>query len=264
MRLAQPSPRERSKRMQNIKNEQATAREVDVLRLLRMLWKKIWIIVAVMVIFGIISWMYTSLMVEPTYRTSFSAYINNREITDETTQNSTTTSDLNASRGLMYVYEDIVSSRTVLQKAASQCGFRVRSSMVSVVTAETAPILTVYVTTNDPVQSQQLAEAIADVAPVQVAEVVKGSTMTLIDPPYTPSTPYSPNVLRNVIYSMILGLLASVIALVVIDVVYDNVVEGDDLENRYHIPVVGRIPDYQIAQRNDNRYGQPKERGVRR
>ena len=250
--------------MQNVKNEQATAREVDVLRLLRMLGKKIWVIVSVMVIFGIVSWLYTSLMVEPTYRTSFSAYINNRVITDETAQTSTTTSDLNASRGLMYVYEDIVSSRTVLQKAATKCGFKINSRMVSVVTAESAPILTVYVTTNNPVHSQQLAEAIADVAPTQVAEVVKGSTMTLIDPPYTPSNPYAPNVLRNVVYSMILGLLASVVALVIIDVVYDNVLEGDDLENRYHIPVVGRIPDYQIAQRNDSRYGQPKERGVRR
>ena len=250
--------------MQNIKNEQATAREVDVLRLLRMLLKKVWIIVAVMVIFGILSWLYTSVMIQPTYRTRFSAYINNRAISDETSQNSTTTSDLNASRGLMYVYEDIVSSRTVLQKAATQCGFKISSSMVSVVTAESAPILTVYVTTNDPVHSQQLAEAIADVAPDQVAEVVKGSTMTLIDPPYTPTVPYSPNVLRNVIYSMILGLLATVVALVVIDVVYDHVLEGDDLENRYHIPVVGRIPDYQMAQRNDSRYGHPKERGVRR
>ena len=250
--------------MQNIKNEQASAREVDVLRLLRMLLKKIWIIVAVMVIFGIVSWTYTSLMVQPTYRTRFSAYINNREITDETIQNSTTTSDLNASRGLMYVYENIVASRTVLQKAATKCGFKISASMVSVVTAESAPILTVYVTTNDPVHSQQLAEAIADVAPDQVAEVVKGSTMTLIDPPYTPTFPYSPNVSRNVVYSMILGLLASVVTLVIIDVLYDHVLEGDDLENRYHIPVVGRIPDYHMAQRNDSRYGQPKERGVRR
>ena len=264
MRLSAAESRERRKRMQNIKNEQATAREIDVLRLLRMLWKKVWIIVGVMGIFAILSWAYSSLMIQPMYRTSFSAYINNREITDETTNNSTTTSDLNASRGLMYVYEDIVASRTVLQKAAAKCGFRISSSMVSVVTAESAPILTVYVTTNDPVHSQQLAEAIADVAPDQVAEVVKGSTMTLIDPPFTPSRPYSPNIMRNVIYSMILGLLTAVVALVIIDVVYDNVLEGDDLENRYHIPVVGRIPDYQIAQRNDSRYGQPKERGVRR
>ncbi|MBR5569893.1 MAG: hypothetical protein IKW10_03270 [Oscillospiraceae bacterium] len=250
--------------MQNTKNEQATAREVDVLRLLRMLWKKVWIIVGVMGIFGILAWGYSSFIIQPTYRTSFSAYINNRAITEETTNNSTTTSDLNASRGLMYVYEDIVSSRTVLQKAAAQCGFKVNAGMVSVVTAETAPILTVYVTTYNPVNSQQLAEAIADVAPVQVAEVVKGSTMTLIDPPFTPSSPYSPNIMRNVAYSLILGLLASVIGLVIVDVVYDNVLEGDDLENRYHIPVVGRIPDYQLAQRNDSRYGQTKERGVRR
>lgn len=248
--------------MQNVKNEQTAAREVDVVRLLRMLWKRVWVIVGVMALFGVLAWIYSSFMVQPTYRTSFSAYINNKELTDESI--GTTTSDLNASRGLMYVYEDIVESRTVLQKAAAQCGFEVQSGMISASTAESAPILTVYVTTDDPVTSQKLAEAIAAVAPAQVSEVVQGSTMTLIDPPYTPSAPYSPNIFRNVVYSLILGLVASVIALVIIDVVYDNVLEGDDLEARYHIPVVGRIPDFQLAQRNDARYGQVKERGIRR
>lgn len=248
--------------MQNVKHEQTAAREVDVVRLLRMLWKRVWVIVGVMALFGVLAWIYSSFMVQPTYRTSFSAYINNKELTDESV--GTTTSDLNASRGLMYVYEDIVESRTVLQNAAAQCGFEVRSGMISASTAESAPILTVYVTTDDPVTSQKLAEAIAAVAPAQVSEVVQGSTMILIDPPYTPSAPYTPNIFRNVVYSLILGMLLSVIALVIIDVVYDNVQEGDDLEGRYRIPVVGRIPDYQLAQRNDNRYGQVKERGTRR
>lgn len=249
--------------MQNAKNEQSAAREVDVARLLRMLWKRAWVIVGVMVIFGMFSWVYSSFVIEPTYRTSFSAYINNKEMTEESV-GGTTTSDLSASRGLMYVYEDVVESRTVLSKAAAQCGFQVSSGMVAASTSESAPILTVYVTTKDPVQSQQLAEAIAAVAPDQVAEVVKGSTMTLIDPPYTPSAPYSPNIFRNVLYSLILGLVASVTALVVIDVVCDHVLENDDLESRYNIPVVGRIPDFHLAQRNDARYGQVKERGNRR
>ena len=249
--------------MQTMKNEQATAREVDVLRLLRMLWKRVWVIIGCMAIFGICAWVYSSYMIEPTYRTSFSAYINNKEVNQENTAG-TTTSDLNASRGLMFVYEDIVESRTVLRQAAAECGFTVRSGMVSAVTSESAPILTVYVTTNDPQTSQALAEAIAKVAPGQVAQVVQGSTMTLIDPPYTPSEPHSPNISRNVIYSLILGLMASVIALVILDVVCDHVMEGDDLEGRYHIPTVGRIPDFQMAQRNDSRYSQPKERGIRR
>lgn len=249
--------------MQMTRNDQSAAREVDVVRLLRMLWKRVWVIIGVMIVFAVAAWLYSSFMVKPTYRTSFSAYINNKELAQENFTG-TTTSDLNASRGLMFVYEDIVESRTVLRKAAAECGFDVKMGMVAAVTAESAPILTVYVITDDPQTSHALAEAIAKVAPDQVAQVVQGSTMTLIDPPYTPSAPYSPNVTRNVFYSLLLGLVASVIALVIIDVVYDHVMEGDDLENRYHIPIVGRIPDYQLAQRNDSRYGTTKERGVRR
>ena len=67
--------------------------------------------------------------------------------------------------------------------------------------------------------------------------------MTLIDAPYTPTSPYSPNILRNTIYGFMIGMLLAIIVLIVIDLIYDHVLEGDDLEGRYHIPVVGRIPD---------------------
>ena len=251
--------------MENNKTEQSSAREVDVVRLLRMLWKRVWVIILAMAIFGSFAWVYSSFMVDPTYRTSFSAYINNKEISEENLPSTgTTTSDLNASRGLMYVYQEIVESRAVLQEASRRSGVALSTVSVSARGSDSAPILRVYVVSKNPADSRKLADAIAEVAPVQVAAVVKGSTMTLIDEPYTPASPYSPNVFRSVLYGVLLGMVASVIALVILDVVYDHVLENDDLESRYHIPVVGRIPDFQLAQRNDARYGQTKERGLRR
>lgn len=251
--------------MENNKTEQSSAREVDVVRLLRMLWKRVWVIILAMAVFGSFAWIYSSFVVDPTYRTSFSAYINNREVSaEENPDYSTTTSDLNASRGLMYVYQEIVESRAVLQEASRISGISLRTVTVSARGSDSAPILRVSVISKNPEDSRKLADAIAEVAPGQVAAVVKGSTMTLIDEPYTPSAPYSPNVPRSVLYGILLGMVASVIALVIIDVVYDHVLENDDLESRYHIPVVGRIPDFQLAQRNDIRYGQGKERGIRR
>ena len=251
--------------MEMNKTEQSSAREVDVVRLLRMLWKRVWVIILAMAIFGSCAWAYSSFMVDPTYRTSFSAYINNKEISAEDIPNySTTTSDLNASRGLMYVYQEIVESRAVLQQASQLSGISLGTVSVSAHVSESAPILRVYVVSKNPADSRAMADAIAQVAPAQVAEVVKGSTMTLIDTPLTPRAPFAPNIFRSVLYGILLGMLASVIALVIIDVVYDHVLENDDMESRYHIPVVGRIPDFHLALRNDVRYGQTKERGLRR
>lgn len=250
--------------MSENKIEQGQTREIDIMRLVRMLWKRVWVIVAVAVLGGMLSWGYSSLFVEPTYRTKFTAYIANRELSVENTN--TSTSDLNASRGLMYVYQEIVVSRAVLIQAAMECdlydqGYSLLSNMVKAYVSDVAPILTVYVETTNPQMSKQLADAVAQVAPEQVAQVVAGSTMTLIDAPYTPTSPYSPNILRNTIYGFMIGMLLAIIVLIVIDLIYDHVLEGDDLEGRYYIPVVGRIPDITLAQKNDFKYGQNKERG---
>ena len=240
---------------------------MDIQRLLRLLWKRIWVIIAATVAAAIISAIISVFFITPTYRTSFSAYINNKELTSESV--STSSSDLSASRGLMYVYKEIVVSRAVLIQAATECGLydmghTLVSSMVKAYVSENAPILRVYVETEDPELSQRLAEAIANVAPQHVAKVVAGSTMTLIDAPFTPKTPYSPNVGSNTVYGAMIGMVLSIIALIAVDMIYDKVLEEDDFESRYHLPVVGRIPDLQLAQKNDSRYGSPKGRGLRR
>lgn len=253
--------------MQDSKLEAGNAREVDVMRLLRMLWRRAWIIVAAAVLAGVIAYVVSAFMIQPTYRTQFTAYINNKELTEDNF--TTSSSDLNASRGLMYVYQEIVVSRTVLIQAAMGCdlydqGYSLVSGMVKAEVAENAPILTVYVETEDPELSKRLADAVAEIAPQQVARVVAGSTMTLIDAPYTPTGTYSPDVGAYTLYGAILGLALAVLGLVVLDLIYDHVLEGDDLEGRYHIPVIGRIPDVQMAQKNDYKYGQTKERGADR
>lgn len=253
--------------MQDIKPVETQIREVDILRIVRMLWKRIWIVAIAALLFGMIAYFVSSVMIEPTYRTKFTAYINNKQITEETVN--TSTSDLSASKGLMYVYQEIVVSRTVLIQAAIQCelydqGYTLVSNMVKAYVSEDAPILTVYVETKDPELSKRLADAVAQIAPQQVAQVVAGSTMTLIDEPYTPAGPSSPNISRNTIYGAIIGMVLSVVALVIWDLIYDHVLDGDDLEGRYHIPVVGRIPDLLLAQKNDVKYGQNRERSGKR
>ena len=253
--------------MHDIKIEQNAVREVDIQRLLRLLWKRLWVIVLVTVIAGIFSAMFSVVFIDATYRTSFKAYIGNKQITEDTV--STSTSDLSASKGLMHVYREIVMSRTVLTEAAKRSGlqekgYSLAASSVKVYVSDDAPVLTVYVETENPQASQALAEAIAEVAPEQVAQVVAGSTMKLIDKPVTPGAPYSPNISKNTIYGAMIGAVLSVVLLIAVDMIYDKVLEEDDFEGRYQLPVVGRIPDLQLAQKNDTRYGNGKERGSKR
>jgi len=249
--------------MQDNNRSLTEERTVDLRRVLRVLLKRAWIIVAVAVLAGVFTFIYSSTMITPTYRSSFSAYVNNRV---SVTEDKTTSSDLNASMGLMYVYEEIVLSRAVLLDAASRCdsrNFGNVTELVSCYVSEKAPIIYVYVETEDPALSKQLAENIALVAPEHVSEKVEGSSMSIIDAPRMPVRPYSPNVWRNTVYALVLGILLTAALVVILDLVYDIVQDSKELEDRYGLPVVGAIPDMLNADKSSDAYGYGKGGKVR-
>ena len=233
---------------------------VDLMRLVRAVWKKVWLVVLAVGVFGVAAYLYSSLLITPTYRSSFTAYVNNRQNTENI--NSTNTSDLNASIGLTYVYKQIISSRSVLMDAAESCGIQMPYSSlagkVSTSISDKAAIITVYVEDTDPERAALLATAIAEVAPDHVARVVEGSSMRIIDAPVQPTRKYAPSNSRNAIVGAIIGMLLALVGIVVMELIDDKVRSGEDLESRYQIPVIGTIPDMLQAEKSRDKYGYRK------
>lgn len=233
---------------------------IDLWRLLQALWKRIWIIIFTAVIFGTTCFIYSAFFVTPTYRASFTAYVNNRINVDGA--GSTSTSDLNASIGLTYLYEEIITSRSVLTDAADNCGLQCSypelSRMVKTSISESAAIITVFVEDTNPERAAQLATAIAEVAPQHVARVVDGSSMRIVDAPVKPTSKFAPNNARNAMIGAIAGIVLAISVIVIVEIVNDTVKDGEELEKRYQIVVVGDIPDMQLAEKTRGNYGYRK------
>ena len=247
--------------MQQWKNKTEKEHDIDLTRVGQVLLKRAWIIVAATLLLCLLCYAYSSLFITPKYTANFTAYVNNR-ITESV---QTSSGDMSASMGLVYVYQDIITSRSVLSPAAEACNvsFTKVANGVSVTVSETAPVLTVVVTTDDPMTSLAIAQQIAELAPGKVAEVVEGSSMRIIDTPVTYRRPSSPNVTRYALVGAVAGLLLSSLAVVVSDLVYDDVQNGTDIERRYNLPVIGHIPDMVQAEKTGDRYGYRKA-GVER
>lgn len=245
--------------MTKIENE----KEIDIAHLGRIFLKRIWLILAVAVVFSAAFFIYSKVFIKPTYRSYFTAYVNNK-IAD--TGVNTSTSDLTASMGLVYVYEDIMTSRSVLTQAAKECGtsFGQISRCVTASVSETAPVVTIMVETTNRKLSYKLAQKIAEIAPIKVAEVVDGSSMRIIDEPLPPGGKASPNSRRSATTGFLLGFILSTLLLVFMDLVYDTVQSGEDMERRYGVPVIGHIPDAIQAEKSDERYGYKQTGGDRR
>lgn len=236
-------------------NEQEIT-EIDLMQLLRAVLKYVWVIVAVAILFGATAYIYSSMFVIPTYRTSFTAYVNSRVTKDD--GSNITSSELNASIGLTYLYEEIIRSRSVLTDAAKNCEVDISygqlSQMVSTAVSESAALITVYVEDTDPIRATALAEAIADAAPEHVARVVDGSSMRIVDAPVKPNNKYAPNNVRNAALGAIAGLLLSILVVVILELTNDLARDAEDLEKRYQLAVIGIIPDIVAAEKNRGAY----------
>lgn len=232
------------------KSAASTDRSIDVMRILRVLLKRIWIILLIAVWCAVAVFGYTKLFVKPVYRSSFTAYVNNRMTTNEG-QNNMTSSDISASRGLTYLYQEIILSRSVLMDAAADCNMQTAygtlQKNVSTSVATNAAIITVYVSASTPEEAQKLATAIASVAPDHVARVVDGSSMRIVDYPVKPTAPYAPNAQRNAVVGFVAALLVGCMVVIVFDLIVDKVDSATEMEDRYGIAVIGVIPDMQQA-----------------
>lgn len=246
--------------MQQTNTRIDAGKEIDLGHIGSILLKRLWLIVVVAIVCSIGFRLHTKLFIKPTYQSYFTAYVNNK-ITD--TGVNTSTGDLTASMGLVYVYEDIMTSRSVLKQAAEECGttYNKIAGCVSASVSETAPVVRVMVTTTDRKLSLKLAQKIAEIAPIKVAEVVDGSSMRIIDEPVAPGGQASPNVARRTFSGFLIGAILATIVFVLYDLIYDTVQGGEDIERRYNIPVIGRIPDIFQAERAGEHYGYKMTRG---
>lgn len=235
-------------------------REIDLWRFVEVFLKRVWLIVLAAILFGAGGFTYTKVAVTPMYKSQFKAYITNKVedvlLADEENDIETNTGDLNASIGLMYLYNEIICSRSVLIPAAEEVGrglenygYGTLKNMVTTVMPEKASMIEVSVSANDPETAKYFAEAIAKHAIRRGQAIEKRSTMTLVDPPQVPSAPYAPNTFSNVALAAVVGGVLSYVLFVIVDLVNDRVMDSDDLENRYEVVVVGRIPDMATTSR---------------
>lgn len=223
-------------------------KEIDLWRFVEVLLKRFWVIVLAAVVFAVGGFLYTKLCIKPMYRTHFKAYIKNRVTTVVTDQNdSTNTGDLNASIGMMYLYNEVICSRSVLVSAAQDVGlnygYSTLAGMVTTELPEKASLINVYVSADDPETAVNLAMAIAEYAKERGRELEPRSSMEIVDDPVAPSSPYAPQPTRNAVIAALIGGVLVYALFVVIDLINDRVKSGEDLENRYDVVVVGRIPD---------------------
>ncbi len=218
--------------------------EFDLRELAKILSKRVLIIVLCAVIVGASVLVYTVNFVKPLYKSDVTIYVNNNSSVEG---NYISSADLAVALRLVTTYVNIIQSNTVLEKVIAETGLllttdQVRNMISAEVVGETE-MFRVTVTTPNPQMSADLANAIAQVAPGEISEIIEGSSAKIIDYARVPKGRSSPNYVTNTIIGTLIGAVLAIAVIVLQNALDVRVGSEDDLQKICEIPVLGVIPN---------------------
>lgn len=218
--------------------------------------KNAWIIVTCMLLCGSIAYVITRAMT-PTYKCGFTAYLNNKSVGSKYEYSDMLSSaDIQAAKDLTSIYSEILTSRELLMKAAKKANmdyeYKELGGMVKSDSRNGTEIMEINVIMEDPNEALALADALTEVAPEFIAEIVDGSSMKIIDKPVLPDGVYRPRMLVNVLLGLMLGGFVSVLA-VAIYVLSDDTIQSEEaLKEDFGVVIIGSIPDLESAEKKEH------------
>ena len=244
--------------------DRETVITIDLMKLIRSLLQHWWLLLIAAVLFGVGFFAGTHILIAPTYRSGFTAYVNNR--IDSNSTESVSSSDITASENLTSTYAVIISSQpnveAALEEAGMTCTFDEAIEWISIDAVDDTQVIQVSVTAEDPDTAYQLAQALEEVSPDYVAEIVEGSSMRIVASPNYPDEIYAPDYLRNALLGAVLGLFLAAAYIILRDLTDRRIKSAEALQERFDVPIVGIIHDLNsTGQGGYYGYGDAKDRG---
>lgn len=223
--------------------EEQFEEQIDLGHIFKVLFRKLPIIAAVTVIFGLGAYIYSQWFMPPVYSTNVKLYVNNQQGVSESAK--VQSSDVATSNTLVYGYVAMMKTDRVLEEVAMNTGLGYStsqlSSMISAAGVDETPLFVVTVRSRVPEHAQTIANVVADVAPAVIQEVVKGSSAEIVDRAKLPRKPVSPKPGRVTLIGLAAGLLLSVVGVLLAERFDLRVKSAPQLTEKFGLPVLGKV-----------------------
>lgn len=234
--------------------------EVDLLALLEAILKKAWLIILLMVIFGVGAFAYAYYTIAPTYQSSALFYVNNNNVAGlNNSKLSITSADLSTSKDLVATYIVILKTRNTLDEVIDKAGLNMTysqlSGKISASAVNETEVFNVTVTDTDPMRAELIANTIADVFPSKISSIVEGSSARVVDYAVIPTSKSGPSLTKYATYGLIIGAAIALI-IIIAGMLMDYEIHNEDylLTTYEDVPLLGIIPDFD-KKRGYRKYG---------
>ena len=218
--------------------------EIDVVQMLKVLWKRKLIIALAAIISGAIAFGYSSFVIKPEFTSTTRIYVVNRNQGDKP---GLTNQDLQAGSYLVKDYREIILSQDVLEKVVADQKLNIDAKTLARKVQVTVPadtrIVSISVRDGLPEEASRIANALREVASQKIIAVTRVSDVTTLEEARPAQSPSSPNIRRNTILGFGVGAGLVIIVVLLIELLDDRVKRPEDIEEVMHLSLLGVIPN---------------------
>ncbi|HFI0169493.1 TPA: YveK family protein [Streptococcus suis] len=221
-------------------NQEENTIEIDVLSLLRTIWRKKFLILLTAILTTGLAFAYSAFLVTPQYDSTTRLYVVNQSSDNGAV---ITTQDLQAGSFLVKDYKEIILSQDVLKNVTTTLGLTggIKDKITVTIPTDTR-ILSITVRDSDPNQAATVANTLRDEAAKKIIEVTKVSDVTTLEAALPAEKPSTPRTKRNLALGFIAGAFLATALVLVLEVLDDRVKRPQDIEEGLGITLLGVVP----------------------
>ncbi len=218
--------------------------QIDLEDIFMYILYRCWIVILAMVVTGALAFGYTAEFVTPMYQSDTMLYVNASTSLGDVTISA---SDVGSGSSLIDTYIVILNTRTTLDAISDEIGNAYNrtelAGMISASAVGTTDVLQIRVTNSDPEMAEQIASAVAVVLPEQIAEIIDGTSVRIVDTAIVSSSPISPDYKENTLMGAGVGAFISIALLALRRLLETKITSADYLKEAYdEIPLLAVIP----------------------
>lgn len=221
-------------------NQEENTIEIDVLSLLRTIWRKKFLILLTAILTTGLAFAYSAFLATPQYDSTTRLYV----VTQSSDNGAgITNQDLQAGSFLVKDYKEIILSQDVLKNVTTTLGITedIKDKITVTIPTDTR-ILSISVRDSDPNQAATIANTLRDEAAKKIIEVTKVSDVTTLEAALPAENPSTPQTKRNLVLGFIVGAFLATALVLVLEVLDDRVKRPQDIEEGLGMTLLGVVP----------------------
>lgn len=238
--------------------EDSMQESIDLKEYLNIFRKRGWIIALLVTVAVTVSGLLNFFVMKPVYQAELTFMVNFNP--NEKAQ--VTKEDMEYGTNLVEKYKPIVQSRKVTGKIKKNLNLNMTLGEIGnsiQISSISGPVMKITVQSTNPEIAKDIANEVPEVFGKELKRIAKVDGIEIIDNAIKPTSPISPNKIKNMMMAAIIAIVIAVFIIFLLEYLDNKVKTVDDIENTIGIPVLGIVSEFESTQ-NKIGFGKKKKK----